>query len=167
MKKQSNTVLWICRTAVFMAINIAVSCYGIPVPGGHFYLTDLVICTAALLFDPLAAFMVGGVGSMLGDLIFYPVAMFVSLVTHGLQAVVISTVSRHLLQKKTNLSRCIAVTLGGIIMVIGYTAGKAFVYSTPEYALIKLPYEILQATVGAVGSILLLRNKSFSTKMRL
>jgi hypothetical protein len=40
-------------------------------------------------------------------------------------------------------------------MVAGYTFGKAFIYSTPEYAIIKLPYEIAQAVTGAVFGILL------------
>ena len=40
-------------------------------------------------------------------------------------------------------------------MVTGYTLGKIFVYSTFEYAMLKLPYEILQGTVGAVGGMLL------------
>ena len=41
-------------------------------------------------------------------------------------------------------------------MVSGYTLGKIYVYSTFEYAMIKLPYEILQALTGAVlGTALL------------
>ncbi|MCI5517490.1 MAG: ECF transporter S component, partial [Roseburia sp.] len=44
-----------------MALNIALSSFGVPVPGGHFYLNDIVICTAAILLDPFSAFLVGGV----------------------------------------------------------------------------------------------------------
>ena len=43
-----------------MAMNVALSSFGVPVPGGHLYLNDIVICLAAILFDPVAAFMVGG-----------------------------------------------------------------------------------------------------------
>ena len=50
----------------------------------------------------------------------------------------------------------IAVTAGAVVMVIGYTLGRAYVYSTPEYAILKLPFEILQAGFGAVVSIILL-----------
>ena len=35
------------------------------------------------------------------------------------------------------------------------TFGKAFIYSTPEYAIIKLPYEIAQGVIGAVFGMLL------------
>ena len=88
--QKSNATLAICITALFMALNIMMSSFGLPVPGGHLYLNDVIICTAAILLDdPKAAFIVGGVGAFLGDLFFYPTPMFVSLVTHGIQAVVI------------------------------------------------------------------------------
>ena len=57
-------------TAVFMALNIAMSSFGIPVPGGHLYLCDVVICLAAILLNPFEAFVVGGIGSFLGDMLF-------------------------------------------------------------------------------------------------
>ena len=145
----------ICAAALFTALNVIMSSFGIPVPGGHLYLCDVVICTAAILLDPLSAFVAGGVGAFLGDLLFYPLPMFVSLVTHGAQAVVISVFSHYLLKRRPALASGIGVTLGAVIMVAGYTLGKAFIYSTPEYAILKLPYEILQAAVGAVGGMLL------------
>lgn len=140
---------------MFTALNVIMSSFGIPVPGGHLYLNDIVICTAAILLDPLAAFMVGGVGAFLGDLLFYPLPMFVSLATHGLQAVVISLFSHYVMKKHRVLSSGIGVAVGAVIMVVGYSLGRAFIYSTPEYALIKLPYQVLQAAVGAVFGMLL------------
>ena len=67
-----HTTYWLCITAMFMALNIVMSSFSIPVPGGHLYMNDIVICTAAILLNPFAAFMVGGVGAFLGDLFFYP-----------------------------------------------------------------------------------------------
>ena len=49
----------------------------------------------------------------------------------------------------------IGVTIGAVIMVVGYSLGRAFIYSTPEYALLKLPFQIAQAVVGAVVGWLL------------
>lgn len=149
-----NTV-WLCTTAMFMALNVAMSSFGVPVPGGHLYMNDIIICTAAIILDPFAAFMVGGVGAFLGDLFFYPLPMFVSLVTHGLQAVVISVFSHHVIKDHPMLASGIGVAVGAVIMVVGYSLGRAFIYSTPEYALIKLPYQILQAAVGAVVGMIL------------
>ena len=145
----------ITMTALFMALNIAMSSFGIPVPGGHLYLCDVIICLASILLNPLYAFVAGGIGSFIGDLIFYPQAMFVSLVVHGLQAIVISVISHYTLKKHPKLASGIGVTVGGIIMVIGYTLGKIYVYSTLQYAIIKLPYEIAQAALGAGLGMLL------------
>ena len=145
----------ITMTALFMALNIAMSSFGIPVPGGHLYLCDVIICLASILLNPLYAFVAGGIGSFIAALIFYPQAMFVSLVVHGLQAIVISVISHYTLKKHPKLASGIGVTVGGIIMVIGYTLGKIYVYSTLQYAIIKLPYEIAQAALGAVLGMLL------------
>ena len=158
MEKKDNkkkTVLWLCTTAMLMALNVAMSSFGVPVPGGHLYMNDIVICTAAILLDPLGAFLVGGVGAFLGDLLFYPTPMFVSLVTHGLQAVVISIFAHHVMKKRPVLASGIGVAIGAVIMVVGYSLGRAFIYSTPEYAMLKLPYQILQAVVGAVVGMVL------------
>lgn len=153
--KSQRTTVWLCTTAMLMALNVAMSSFGVPVPGGHLYMNDIVICTASIILDPLAAFMVGGVGAFLGDLFFYPTPMFVSLVTHGLQAVVISLFSNHVMKKHPVLSSGIGVAIGAVIMVVGYSLGRAFLYSTPEYAMMKLPYQILQAVVGAVAGMFL------------
>ena len=154
-KHKKKTTVWLCTTAMLMAMNVAMSSFGVPVPGGHLYMNDVIICTAAILLDPFAAFMVGGVGAFLGDLFFYPTPMFVSLVTHGAQAVVISLCSRYMLKKHPVLASGIGVAIGAVIMVVGYSLGRAFIYSTPEYAVLKLPYQILQAVVGAVMGMLL------------
>ena len=102
----------------------------------------------------LGAFLVGGVGAFLGDFFFYPLPMFVSLVTHGLQAMAISYIAHHAFPAKPKLSTVIAVLVGAVIMVVGYFLYElplfGYVYSTPAYAWIKLPYEILQALFGVI-----------------
>lgn len=150
-----SITLRITITAMFTALNIIMSSFGVPVPGGHLYLCDVVICLAAILLNPTEAFIVGGIGSFFGDMIFYPAPMFVSLVTHGLQAVVISIFSHYVLKNHPKIASGIGVTIGAVIMVVGYTLGKTFIYSTFEYAMIKLPYEIAQGTVGAVFAMIL------------
>ncbi len=156
--REISPVKWIAITGLFMAFNIIMSSFGIPVPGGHLYLCDVIICTAALLLDPVAAFIVGGVGSFLGDMLFYPAPMFVSLVTHGLQAVVISLIAGSSIgygRQKHFVFSLVATLVGAVIMVVGYTLGKTFVYSTFEYAMLKLPYEIAQALLGVFGALFL------------
>ena len=53
------------------------------------------------------------------------------------------------------LASTVGVTLGAIIMVVGYSLGRAFIYSTPAYAIAKLPFQILQAAVGAVAGVII------------
>ena len=153
-EKTKTMTLRICLSALFLAINVAMSSFGVPVPGGHLYLNDVIICTAAILLGPVEAFCVGGIGAFLGDLFFYPTPMFVSLVTHGLQAVVISLLANRK-GGKHSVNALIGVVLGALIMVIGYTLGRAFIYSTPEYAILKIPFQFLQAGVGAVAAMII------------
>ena len=154
-KNIKKSTVYLCVTAMLMGLNIAMSSFGIPVPGGHLYMNDVIICLAAIMLNPFAAFLVGGVGAFFGDLFFYPTPMFVSLVTHGIQAVVISIFSHYIMKKHPVISSGIGVAIGAIIMIVGYSLGRAFIYSTPEYAILKLPYQILQAVVGAIMGMIL------------
>ncbi|MBQ7579934.1 MAG: ECF transporter S component [Clostridia bacterium] len=156
--KISTTTVKVTAVAVFMALNIVMCTFSIPVPGGHLYLCDAIICCAALMLDPVSAFIVGGVGSFLGDMMFYPVAMFVSLFAHGLQALFISMISHYTFKNHKLVSTVLGLAVGSVFMVGGYFLGKTFVYANFQTAVIKLPYEILQAVVGAVLAFLLCRN---------
>ena len=157
MKDTRFTAKKLTLTAVLMAMNIIMSSsvLSIPVPGGHMYLNDVIIVTAAVLLDPFCAFLVGGVGAFIGDMLFYPAPMFVSLVTHGLQAVVISLCAHRLFPKKRVAASILGALIGLVITVTGYTLGRAFLYSTPAYAVAKFPFQILQTAVGSAIALLL------------
>lgn len=152
-----GTTRWLCISALFMALNIVMSSFGVPVPGGHLYLNDIIIDVAAILLDPLAAFLVGGFGAFLGDFFFYPAPMFVSLVTRGLQAVAISLIAHRILRDKPAAASTLGVIVGALISVIGYSLGRAFIYGTPEAALLKLPYQLLMAFGGGAIALVLCR----------
>ena len=130
-KKQVKfTTIRLTATALFMAMNIALSSFGVPVPGGHLYLCDIAICTAALLLNPLEAFVVGGLGSFIGDMIFYPLPMFVSLVTHGLQAIVISLIAHHTVKNHPKVAAGIGVSVGAVLgMILCYRFGIGKLYN--------------------------------------
>ena len=146
-----RAILRLTATALFIAMTAALSSFSVPLPtGGHLYLTDVAICTAALLLDPWLACLAGGLGAFLGDLFFYPQAMLVSLVTHGVQALVISLLARRTLRTRPRFASVIGLVCGVLIMTAGYTFGTAFIYGTPAAALIKIPGQLLQASVGAV-----------------
>ena len=150
----------ICVTGVFMAINIVLSSsiFSIPVPGGHLYVNDIIICLSGLLLNPFYAFCAGGIGAFLGDLFFYPTPMFVTLATRSIQVITISLISHHTLRKRPVIAGILAVIAGAVIMIGGYTIGRAFVYANMETAILKLPYQILQAAVSCAISPLLAYN---------
>ena len=152
-----GSALWLAVTAMMTGMNIilSMSVFSLPVPGGHLYFCDGIINTAALLLDPLGAFVVGGIGSFIGDMLFYPAPMFVSLAAHGLQAAAVSALSRCLGQRRPVLGASLATAVGAVIMVVIYSLGRAYVYATPAYALLKLPFEILQGALGAVIGVTL------------
>lgn len=81
-------------SSLFMALVIILSAsiFSIPVPGGHFYFNGIVIFLVGLIFPPVQAVIIAGIGSFLGDFFFYPAPMFVTLVTHSLQVLVISLI---------------------------------------------------------------------------
>ena len=81
--------------------------------------------------------------------------MFVSLVTHGLQAVVVSLCAHNLFGERRGRAALVGVILGVVINVVGYSFGRAYVYATPEAAVLKFPFQVFQATFGAVVSMLL------------
>ena len=39
-------------SALLMAMNVIMSSFGVPVPGGHLYLNDCIITVAAILLAP-------------------------------------------------------------------------------------------------------------------
>ena len=157
MNKNEIPVKALTTTALLMAMNIimSTSILSVPVPGGHMYLNDVIIVTAAILLEPFYAFLVGGVGAFLGDMLFYPAPMFVSLAVHGLQAVVISLFVHRWMKERPLPASIIGAVIGWIITFTGYSLGRAFVYSTPAYAIAKLPFQILQTAVGSAIALFL------------
>ncbi len=157
MESKRLNVKKLTLAAVLMAMNVIMSSsiLSLPVPGGHMYLNDVIICTAAVLLEPFYALLVGGLGAFLGDLLFYPAPMFVSLVTHGVQALVISLFVHRFFRERRPLGSVLGALAGLVITVTGYTLGRAYLYSTPAYAVAKFPFQILQTAVGETLALLL------------
>lgn len=151
-----GSVLWIAMTALFMGMTILSSMLPIPLLGVNVYLCDVFINVAAILMDPLAAFFVGGVGAFLGDVFFYPSAMMITLLSHGLQALTVSFVYRHFTAKKRAYTGTFAIILGEIAMILGYTLIRGLIYNRPEIILGKMAGECIQGVFGAVVSVFLL-----------
>ena len=135
-------------SAFFMALVIILSSslLSIPVPGGHFYFNGIVIFLVGLIFPPTEAVIIAGIGSFIGDFLFYPLPMWVTLVTHSLQVLAIALVVGGRLGKLSK-SRA-GLLLGAIIDLVGYGLGRAFIYGTPAVAIMKIPFDVIAAIIG-------------------
>ncbi|MFA9493652.1 ECF transporter S component [Streptococcus sp. E17BB] len=140
--------------SLFMGLTILLSAsfLSIPVPGGHFYFNGIIIFLTALLFKPKEAVIIAGFGSFLGDFFFYPEPMFVTLITHSLRvlAIALFVKGRGLPAPKQLVIP--ALLAGAIIDNIGYFLGRAFVYRTMAYAIIKIPFDLV-ATIMAISIV--------------
>lgn len=139
-------------SALFMAITIILSAsfLSIPVPGGHFYFNGIIIFLIGLLFPPVEAMIVAGIGSFLSDFFFYPAPMFVTLVTHSLQVLAISALVGTKMKKASKARVWTAMSIGALIDIIGYGLGRAFVYANPQYAILKLPFDLLAVILSMI-----------------
>lgn len=144
--------------AFFMALMIILSSsmFSVPVPGGHFYFNTILIFLVCLYFEPWEAVVIAGVGSFLGDLFFYPAPMFVTLVTHSIQAFVMASLIGLGKRERVSFTQLsLAFVVGGIIDIVGYFIGRSYLYATPSYASLKLPFDIIAFFVGAALAIFL------------
>ena len=127
-------------------------------PFGSIYWCDGVIFAAAYLVDPLSAFIVGGIGTFLYDVIHGNAAMmFASLIIHGLQAVTVSALVHYVLPKSFEaLWAGIASIVGGLIVIGGYFVLRYYIQSnTLEYCGFRAVANVVQEVVGiAIGMIL-------------
>lgn len=159
-KKAFFTTKWITYTAVMTAMVVATAAIPpAPTPAGNVYWCDGVIFLAAYLFDPLSAFIVGGVGTFLYDLFFSPAMMFVSLVIHGLQAVAVSAILHYAFPKKSKyepLWAGISSLAGALIVILGYFFTYWLIVDKGyAYAAIRVPRNIIQEAVGITAAMIL------------
>ena len=123
MKNYFNTKK-ITFMALFTAlITVSTAILSIPNPFGYTNFGDTFIFLGAMLFDPLFAFISGGIGSMIADLILgYSSYAPFTFVVKGLEGLIASIILKSLLKVKFNehLSVIFSCVLGALVMVLGY-----------------------------------------------
>ena len=67
----------------------------------------------------------------------------------------ISLFVHRFMKEKPVLGALVGALVGWVITVLGYSLGRAYIYGTPEYAILKLPFQILQTGVGSALALLL------------
>lgn len=131
----------ICVLTIFPHIPI-------PAGSGYVHLGDGVILLAVMLLGPLAI-PAAAIGSMLADLLVYPLYAPVTLVVKALVAL-----TAWLIYRRGSVARTIfAFLLAELVMVAGYFAYEWF--AVPEYAVVDVLGNLIQGAAGVALGLLL------------
>lgn len=165
-KKVQFTTKWITYTAMLTALVVATNYIpAIPGPGGRIYWVDGVILIASFLMDPLAAFIIGGVGSLLYDILVASPMMMFSLIIHGLQGAIVSTLVHYVFPKKREpLWAVIASVIAAVETIIGYFIGQWVQYDIPM-AISKIPRDIIQEIIGITIAMIICYATTFKRQL--
>lgn len=143
--------------AIFSALAfVATRFLQIPIfqTGGYLNFGEAVIYLAAIVFGPIVGGLVGAIGPALADLS-SPYAAFApfTFVIKGLEGLVVGKIAEN---KEKNAVRVIAIIMGGLIMIVGYYIVEVTVFMIPPaVALIEVPFNVIQMSVGGFVAILL------------
>ena len=124
------------------AIFLLTAFVRIPIPAGYLNLGDAGVFLVAMLLPAGYAALCAGVGSMLADLIGFPLYAPVTLVVKGLTALAFALMWRKLPGKLRYLA-----FLAVLIVPLGYFLFELVAFR--NYAWADLPLNLLQAAVGA------------------
>ena len=124
------------------AIFLLTAFVRIPIPAGYLNLGDAGVFLVAMLLPAGYAALCAGVGSMLADLIGFPLYAPVTLAVKGLTALVFALMWRKLPGRLRYLA-----FLAVLIVPLGYFLFELAAFR--NYAWADLPLNLLQAAVGA------------------
>ena len=141
--------LSVATTAVMTSVTV-VFCLFVRIPTGRGYLNlcDVAIYFCAFVFNPMVAMVSGALGTAVADILSgYPQWALISLVVHGAEGFCVAWV----LHGKNSLWREFASAFTGVLVVAGgYFALGGLLLTGFGAALVEVPGNILQASVGAV-----------------
>jgi len=167
MKKEKiytkDKILKMCVAAMFAAlICVATLLIQVPAPNGGFLnFGDCFILIACWILGPVYGFAAGGIGSMIADLITYPVYAPGTFVIKGLIAVAASLVAHAFIKKNEKLwlvGHITGAVAGECVMIAGYFMYDAvFMRLGFAGAWVNMPFNLLQAGFGAVLGVILIQ----------
>lgn len=161
MKQSAKMTTRLITFTAMMTALVMVSGFIPPLeipPIGRIYWCDGVIFTACFLFAPLPSAIVGGLGTFLYDLLLGNVVMMcASLVIHGVQAFLVSFLFHKIFPKKHEpVFAFSAALVGAAVVIAGYFVTRVLLQNrTLEYALIRIPSDVIQEAVGIAAALLL------------
>lgn len=167
-KRAIFTTKWIAYTALMTALVVATGYIpGIPVLTGKIYWCDFAIFTAAYILDPLAAFIVGGIGTTFFDLFGINGTAYnaiPSLIIHGVQGLLTSAtfifIKNKFLKSDSNRKEGVIAVISSIVpalwVIFGYFI-KRITWETlpPETAVLKMPANVLQEVIGVTVAVVI------------
>ena len=164
-KFTSTAAFKVASIAVLSAIT-AIFTIAVRIPiaptRGYINLGDVAIFFAAFIFGPVTAFIAGGLGTAIADVVggfgqWAPI----SFVVHGLQGFVIGLVYNLLLKKEETagsgnflIQGLFTFLSGAAVMVSGYFAAGVFMVGAGAAA-VEIPGNIFQNIAGVIGGIAL------------
>ena len=168
-KKAFFTTKWIAYTAMLTALVVATSFIPkVPTVAGNIYWVDGMVLLAAYLTDPLAAFIAGGIGSLLYDVIASPSMMIPSLLIHGLQGAVVSLLLHYVFPKrfvKWEWIWAIVCSLTGAVIVVGgYFIYRCVTLGAPV-AVTNIPRNIIQEIIGITIAMIICYGTTFKKQL--
>lgn len=142
------------KTITLYGLGIAVVFCGtffIKIPNqldGYMNLGDGFLLLFATIAQPWGAFLIGGVGSALADLVGgYGHYVIPTLLIKGTEALVVAMICR---RSDRSAVRTIAYLIGSVIMVTGYFLFKWYLKQSVVVALTGIPGNLLQAALGLI-----------------
>lgn len=143
----------VTKLGILIALTTVMTMIAIPSLGrGYLNLGDMVVFLAAMIMGKMGGAIVGGIGSALADfLLGYSIYAPFTLIVKGLEGFIAGVILDTKIGKRFPI---VATMIGAIVMVSGYFVSEIFLYGS-KVALIAIPGNIIQGSVGAVASILL------------
>lgn len=151
-------------TAVVVVFTILVK---IPTPTkGYLNLADLAICFIAFTFSPVTAFIAGGLGTCLADILSgYPQWAPVSFAVHGLEGLLVALIVKRTSEqisdgiKVSNLKVLLAMVVCIVVVAGGYFILGATAMSIGwAAAAAGIPGNIAQSGIGVLAGYALSRS---------
>ena len=169
-KRAYFTTKWITYTAVLTALVVATGFIPpITTPAGRIYWVDGMVLLAAYLMDPLAAFIAGGIGSLLYDVFASPAMMLPSLLIHGLQGAVVSALLHYLFPKKFIkwewIWAAVVSLVGAAVVIAGYFIYRCIVYGAPT-AVTNIPRNVIQEAIGISIAMIICYATTFKQQLK-
>ena len=147
-------------TALFTAvITIATMFLRLPLSFGYVNLGDAFILLAVFILGPIYGDISAGVGSAIADLLGYITYAPGTLIIKTLMAISIHLVYALIktATKKDILAEILSGIVGTLIMAFGYFAYEIIFFITPAFAILNVPFNILQGVVGTAIAVSVMR----------